>query len=165
MTLIETVEVGAGGASSIQFDSIPQDGVDLVIRMSARNEVGAGAYYMRFNNDTGNNYAWARINGTASSALHQTTSGTTVILFQADNINDTANTFSSSTIQLANYTSAAPQYGSIENNTERNGNPAYSQFTSFRYFQSSAITSITIFASSGEIEEYSLASIYKITAD
>ena len=42
MTLIETVEVGAGGASSIQFDSIPQDGIDLVIRMSARNEVGAG---------------------------------------------------------------------------------------------------------------------------
>ena len=118
---------------------------------------------MRFNNDTGNNYAWSRISGAGSSVSAANTSGTTVILFQANNINDTANTFSSSTIQLANYTSAAPQYGSIENNTERNGNPAYSQFTSFRYFESSAITSITIFANSGNIEEYSTASLYKIT--
>jgi hypothetical protein len=36
--LIEHIEVGSGGAASIEFTGIPQDGVDLVLLASLRTD-------------------------------------------------------------------------------------------------------------------------------
>ena len=59
-TLIASSTVGAGGASSIDFTSIPSTYTDLVIKASLRSDRNTGsATYLTitFNNDTGSNYA------------------------------------------------------------------------------------------------------------
>ena len=54
--LISSVTVGSGGASSIDFTSIPQTYTDLVVRWSTRG-TAATVYdqvYVKFNNTTSN---------------------------------------------------------------------------------------------------------------
>ena len=46
---ITTVTVGSGGASSIDFTSIPQTYTDLVIKTSARNTSTSTTMYLEFN--------------------------------------------------------------------------------------------------------------------
>ena len=47
-TLIETITVGSGGASSIEFTGIPQEtGADLVVRLSARQSNQAQRRYCK----------------------------------------------------------------------------------------------------------------------
>ena len=55
MFLIQTITVGAGGASTIEFTSIPQTYTDLCIKLSNRQSGTGGSanvwdnYYMSFN--------------------------------------------------------------------------------------------------------------------
>jgi len=53
MTHISTVQVGAGGAASINFTSIPQTGTDLALVMSGRLSAGNVRTYalLRINSD------------------------------------------------------------------------------------------------------------------
>jgi hypothetical protein len=64
-TLISSVTVGAGGASSIDFTSIPATYTDLLIKVSARGASGASNITgtLRFNSDAGSNYSALRVYG------------------------------------------------------------------------------------------------------
>ena len=58
-TLLETVTVGAAGAASVTFNSIPQTGyTDLVIKCSVRGTASAlyASLAVRFNGDSAANY-------------------------------------------------------------------------------------------------------------
>lgn len=70
---IATVTVGSGGASSIEFTSIPGTYQHLQIRGIARTaRTGATpkreAVYIQFNGDTGTNYAYHNLFGTGAAA-------------------------------------------------------------------------------------------------
>lgn len=69
---IATVTVGSGGASSITFSDIPGGFQHLQIRMIGR-ETGSGTSgateRVRFNDDTGNNYAWHYLYGSGIGAV------------------------------------------------------------------------------------------------
>ena len=70
---IATVTVGSGGASSIQFTSIPATFAHLQVRGIARTaRTGATpkreAVYIQFNGDTGSNYAYHNLLGTGAAA-------------------------------------------------------------------------------------------------
>jgi hypothetical protein len=63
---IATVNVGAGGVSTLTFSSIPSTYRHLQIRASAPfNSVGNAQ--MRFNGDTGTNYSYHTINGNGAT--------------------------------------------------------------------------------------------------
>lgn len=63
---IATVTVGAGGATSISFSSIPSTYKHLQLRCYA--VVGSGTNFnMRYNSDTGANYAYHQIYGTGAT--------------------------------------------------------------------------------------------------
>lgn len=62
---IATVTVGAGGASSITFSSIPQTYTHLQLRGFFK---GGDNLYGQFNSDTGNNYKTHYLLGNGSSA-------------------------------------------------------------------------------------------------
>lgn len=69
---IATVTVGSGGSTSVDFTSIPSTYTHLQIRCLARgNSAGTGtdALQIRFNSDTGSNYASHLIMGNGASAL------------------------------------------------------------------------------------------------
>ena len=69
---IATVTVGSGGSSSIDFTSIPSTYTHLQLRMTARCTAQSGGnptnVYLRFNSDSGSNYAWHQLAGNGSAA-------------------------------------------------------------------------------------------------
>ena len=68
---IAIVTVGAGGASSIEFTSIPNTYSNLLVVLSVRtSKAGSytGSFGMQFNGDTGSNYTNRDLYGTGSVA-------------------------------------------------------------------------------------------------
>ena len=156
--LIETIEVGSGGASSIEFTSIPQDGVDLVLKLSIRDG-GSNQYRIQFNGDTGSNYPYKLLYGNGASVSND--SGTNGPYDFMTTSSDTANTFANTSVYISNYTSAAYKSFSLDSVTENNASTAYQAIQAATWNNTSAITSIKL-SSVGAVQ-YSTASLYKIS--
>lgn len=162
--LVETVEVGSGGASSIEFTSIPQDGTDLLLVLSLRTSgahVGS-AMVARFNGST-STYTGVTLEGDGSSASSVTKSSYVWIDAGVTGANSTSGTFSNVQVYISNYTSSAPKSVSVDSVTENNGTEAYQALNANSWSGTSAITSIE-FNSGETLQQYSTASLYKITA-
>lgn len=69
---IETITVGAGGAASIAFTSIPGTYQHLQVRGFTPFDVRDGTIRLRFNSDTSSNYRRHWLYGNGSSALATT---------------------------------------------------------------------------------------------
>ena len=165
--LIETIEVGAGGAASIEFTGIPQDATSLVLKLSLRmTDVYNYQAKLRFNNDSGTNYNYRVLNNNGTSV--QTSAGvnrTDLEIGVPDNNAFTANTFGSLSVIIANYNSSSAKSISADSVLENNG---YNQMylTAGNWNNSAAINSLKIYETQGSSwVQYSTASLYKITAD
>jgi hypothetical protein len=69
---IATQIVGAGGAASVTFSSIPGTYKHLQIRATSRASTAAernNMFYLTYNGDTAANYSWHSINGNGSSTF------------------------------------------------------------------------------------------------
>ena len=165
MTLIETIEVGAGGAASIEFTSIPQDGVDLVLKVSARTDRSAGAdiVSIQFNGETATtNYSTVYLGGTGSG-VSSLSSPDQFGSYTSDDAN-TSNTFSNSSIYISNYTSSAAKSFSSDSVSENNATAAYQGIAANLWNNTDAITSIKLGVVYGtNFKQYSTASLYKIS--
>jgi hypothetical protein len=67
---IATVTVGSGGASSVTFSSIPSTYTHLQVRVfgqTNRGTYGRDGFFVRFNSDSGSNYAYHYLIGDGSS--------------------------------------------------------------------------------------------------
>jgi hypothetical protein len=95
----------AGTPASVAFNNIPQSFTDLVVEVSGR---GSNSYlFARFNGDTANNYSLRRLEATGSSVSSQASTGQNALLLGVmNNTSMTANTFSSGTLYIPNYTQA-----------------------------------------------------------
>lgn len=159
MELIETIEVGAGGAASIEFTSIPQDGVDLLILFSIRSdyagEIGFGR--VRVNGTDGNDIF---LRGTGSAA----SSGTSTSLSANFNANTaTSNTFGNGQIYISNYTaSGVAKSISVNIVSENNATLARQEITAGTTTSTDAVTSLLIEDFGDTLMQYSTASLYKI---
>ena len=161
--LIEHIEVGAGGVSSIEFTGIPQDGVDLVLMLSLRGDTNPD---MRFNNDSSANYSYTLMRGFGSGITNDAAGAQNRIYLTALSNNQsttTANTFSNVKIYISNYASSVAKSVSIDGVTENNATSAVATISAESWNNSSSITSIRVFTN--PINEFSTASLYKITAD
>ena len=161
--LIETVEVGAGGASSIEFTSIPQDGVDLLLLISPRTTRvdNDDQCQITFNSDTGGNYTYLYLNGSGSAAYTSSTIST-AFRPQINAANNTANTFSNLALYVSNYTSSTDKSCSLDAVQENNATAAIMGINAYNYATSSAISSIQLDAI-GDYVQHSTASLYKIS--
>jgi hypothetical protein len=168
MELIEHIEVGSGGAASIEFTGIPQDGVSLVLKLSLRNQ--SAAALLRANNvSAADSYSDLRLLGigsTTSTAI--STAGTTQLSFGiADYSGLTANTFSSHEVIIANYaTTTTFKSLSADSVAENNATEAYQVIAAGLIKNNNAITSLSILEQGANLFlQYTTASLYKITAD
>jgi hypothetical protein len=160
--LIETIEVGSGGAASIEFTSIPQDGVSLVVLCSLRVTNNSGESRIRLNNST-TGYSAILLYGDGSSAGSYSTSSTYIQLGDTQ-YSATANTFASVQVTIPNYTSSSAKSTSSENVSENNGTLAYQNVVAGSWTGTAAIASLQILGSSSFVQ-HSTASLYKVTAD
>ena len=169
MQLIETIEVGAGGAASIEFTGIPQDGVDLVCVFSARATIAdilAGSRW-RFNNNTDLVYdrrSLRAYGGIVSSTLN--TNASSFSGLEVNGANSTANTFGSMRMSISNYTAASAKSVSLDYVLENNSSSNYEsklEIAAMSWDNTDSITSIKI--DDKTFVEGTTASLYKITAD
>ena len=164
--LIETVTVGSGGASSIEFTSIPQDGVDLVLVYSGRidgtNSLGPS---LEFNNESANR-SYRMLGGDGSSAVSFGNGAfSSLVGGLHSNSSTTANTFGSSQIYISNYSGSIAKSVSLDAVSENNGTAARQWILAGSWNNTSAITSAKLTISFDNMVEHTTASLYKITAD
>ena len=142
--------VGAAGASSVTFSSIPQTGyTDLVVKGSARSSGGGAntATYMTFNGSS-TGYSLRRLegDGSAASSDNESTTGRISAYGWVPGVGTTANTFGSGDFYIPNYTSANYKSVSYDVTEENNATQSYSQLGAGLWSNTAAITSITLTA-------------------
>lgn len=164
-TLLETITVGAAGASSVTFNSIPQTGyTDLVMKISARS-----ANASNFDNPR------LTINSSTSTFTRKeiyAESGTVGSESVADRIigvvpaaNATASTFGSLDFYLPNYTSSNFKSYSVDSVTENNSTTQASWLLAGLWSTTTAISNIAIsLQSGGNFTQYSTFSLYGVSA-
>jgi hypothetical protein len=165
---IATVTVGAGGASSIDFSSIPATYTDLKLVLSTRDSKTSATWSdmrMRFNSDSSSSYPMLLLygDGTAPASANQTDTG--IIWVWANSNNSTASTFSNAEVYIPNYTSSSNKSVSINATVENNATVALNAFTAARWTNSSAITSISITPGTANFLQHSSATLYGIKKD
>tara|TARA_R110000796_G_scaffold162032_1_gene278833 strand:+ start:434 stop:913 length:480 start_codon:yes stop_codon:yes gene_type:complete len=157
MQLIEHIEVGSGGAASIEFTGIPQDSTDIEIVFSLRSGNGDGGLRHYFNGDTGNRTT-IQLRGsgsTVSSSPQNQIQGT-------NKSTTTASTFSSGKTYVSNYTSSTAKSFSVDVVTENNATDASMEIAASKWNSTAAINSMTLLCDGGFVE-HSTASIYLIS--
>ena len=169
-TLLEQITVGAAGASSVTFNSIPQTGyTDLVIKVSARTAYTAGSYgdglNISFNSST-TGYTYRQLQGYDSTAASANGSTQLTGLIPDDAAAQTVNVFSNNEIYIPNYTSANNKSYSVDNVVEKNGttNWVLSMFAGL-WSNTAAITSIGLTSSNAStFKQFSTFSLYGVSA-
>jgi hypothetical protein len=162
ITLIATSTVGAGGAASIDFTSIPGTYTDLYLITSLRG-TASGQYAdvnLTINGQTSASIrALYSING--STANSYTT--TTLAMLAANGNSATAGTFSNGQVTIPNYTATGTKSLSSENVAETNATASQVVIVAGSVVSSAGITSISIPAIGFTFSQYSTASLYGIT--
>ena len=167
MEAIQTVTVGAGGASSIDFTSIPQTYTDLQIVLSGRQSAAGGTNVnMKFNGSS-SGYTNRNIISAAGTVVSESSVlGTSSIKigFIPENVNYTASTFSNQYVYIPSYAGSSNKSVSTDNAMENNSTSVYFGLFSGFWSNTSAITSIALTCENGNFVQYSTATLYGVTS-
>ena len=159
---IQTITVGASGAATIDFTSIPQTYTDLKIVVSGRNSVSDASFLVRPNGAT-TNLSSRDLRGSGSAASSATFS--TIIFATFTPSSYTTSVFGSSEIYIPNYTSSNFKSMSIEGVAENNATATNMTLVASLWSSTAAITSITLVPNSaGNFVQYTTATLYGISS-
>jgi hypothetical protein len=155
-----------GTASSVTFTSIPQTYTHLQIRGIARNTAaGSGDYdlLMRYNSDSGSNYARHRVYGSGSAAAADAATSTTyahggLVLGGGA----ASNLFGGFVTDILDYTNTNKYKTSRFLAAYDANGSGYIFFGSSVWMSTSAVTSITLSTGSNNLANYSSFALYGI---
>jgi hypothetical protein len=155
---IATVTIGAGGASSAVFNSIPSTYSHLQIRINYAPVV-TGILKMNFNGDTGANYKGHFVAGdgaTAYAAVPSTSPNSICVAYNG------GTSFGASVVDVLDYANVNKYKVSRSlSGTDRNGSGDI-EFDSGLWINTAAITSITFSGQNGNLKEYSSFALYGV---
>lgn len=158
---IAVSSVGSGGASSVSFTNIPSTYTHLQIRWIALTSSNNADLAFRLNGDTGTNYTFHGIegNGTSASGSNNGTGLTSTPLGIGTS---TANVAGVGVLDLLDYASTN-KYKTARSLFGYDSNGAgYIIMRSGLWSSTSAVNSVTIFSSPGNINQYSHFALYGI---
>lgn len=164
---IATSIVGAGGASSVTFSSIPSTYKHLEIRILAATttSAGDGAYFnIRFNSDSGSNYSYHDLYGTGSGTPSASGLATQSAIYgQRLSEAGLPNIFGIAIIDIRDYTSTSKNKTlRLLGGYDANGSGSIYQVSGDWYNSSTAISSITLTPDSNNFAQYSSFALYGI---
>lgn len=166
---IATVTVGSGGASSIEFTSIPSGFQHLQIRYlcrGVRSNVREDLT-LQLNSDTASNYAYHRLLGLGSSAAADASTsvgyGYTSMIAGA---NLTASIFGAGVVDILDYASTSKTktvrtFGGVDGNGDTNVGVFV---TSSLWNSTSAVTSVKLYGFNANLAQHSTAALYGVKA-
>ena len=156
-TPIATQTLGSA-AASVTFSSIPQGYTDLVVVMNLGAASSGVDIFCQVNADTGSNYSHTRLTGNGTTASSGRASSQSNMRFSdGGSPQTTANSIT--TAHFMNYSNATTNKTVL--NRASNGNRGTDAYVNL-WRSTSAITSINIYLSSGNITSGSTFSIYGI---
>ena len=156
---IATVTVGAGGAATLDFTSIPSTYTDLVLKISGRYSASAfDGHYIAFNGST-STFTGRTLYGTGSAAVSASIAR---YVGSIGGTASTASTFNNNEIYIPNYAGSTNKSFSVDNVTENNATESYQNLVAGLWATTSAITSISISLPTGNFVQYSTATLYGI---
>lgn len=166
MKALQTITVGAGGAASITFSSIPPTYTDLVVAFSGRtSQSGAivDGLAFQFNSDTGNNYTQTQIYGTGTSAGAGSSTQNFAYCGPIVGASATAGVFASVSIYIPDYMNNSFKSASVDLVTENNAAASDVGFRTNVWNSTSAINAIKLYDYvGGNLVEYSTATLYGV---
>lgn len=162
MKALQTVTVGAGGASSISFTNIPQTYTDLVLKISARGTFAAVYNTMlpTFFGSTAYQNS-VLFFGSGSSAVSAPRNPANP---SATGSTATASVFSNGELYVQNYTSSSVKSFSIDNAQESNGTESYIELYAGVLSSTDPITSLGVSTAAGTFVEHSTFTLYGVYA-
>lgn len=166
-TKIATAEVGVGGASSIDFTSIPSTYTDLVIKLSGRVAgSGTGTQARIQFNGSSSGYSDRTLDGTGSgtpTSFPRTGSSYIYLLSLVQAGGGTSSTWGNGEIYIPNYAGSTNKSVSLDGVTEYNGTTAYADLVAGLWANTAAITSISISSQdASNFVQYSTATLYGV---
>ena len=169
---IQTVTLGAGGASSITFSSIPSTYSHLQIRgiaQDARPTYGISELALQFNGDAGNNYSFHGLYGNGASVISEAAAPMPGAFIRANGMlgTTTGGTFGAFVFDILDYANTS------KNTTTRNlcgvdFNGTISSFGgraglwSGAWLNTSAVSSIVLYSTNANLQQYSSFALYGI---
>jgi len=157
---IQMVSVGAAGASTISFTSIPSTYTHLQIRGIARTATNV-SLGLRFNSDTGSNYSRHYLNGNGTSAAAG--GGANSTSAYAGTTATATSAFGANVIDILDYKNTS-KYKTIRalSGGDNNGS-GFVQFMSGNWRNTNAVTSIDIIQVDGDsFTQYTTFALYGI---
>lgn len=160
MELIETIEVGAGGATALDFQNIPQDGTHLQLIVSSRTNVGStqSADFVSFNG--------VNISAVEGKILIGNGSATQSIswpyAFRLNGSTSTSNTFGNGSCYISNYAGSGKKSFLVESCMENAATASDNNIYTGQFPYTTAITSVQFGSVSGTFLQNTTASLYKI---
>ncbi len=160
--LLETISL-TQSAASVTFDNIPQSGyTDLKVVASVRSDYSGQAIALRINpNGSGANMTAKVLLGSGSAA---SSFSDTIAYASSDANTSTANTYNNVEWYIPNYTSSSNKSISVDFVTETNASAAIMGLSAGLWSSSSAITSLDILTTAGNLMAYSTFSLYGVAA-
>lgn len=164
MTLLNTVTLSA---ETFQFEwtNIPQTGKDLLVVVSARlNTTGPTEAEIKLNG-VQSNLSWRGLRGTGTVVGSSTNTNYSNMSYVAviPGTGATTNTFSNFQVYVPNYTSSTVKTSSFEGVAENNASASQLGIAAWNWNDTSAITSLAIVCSTGNMVVNSTASLYIIS--
>jgi hypothetical protein len=169
--LIASITVGAGGTTALDFTSIPSTYTDLVLKWSARQDLGTvAASDFIYINGSQSSYVGRWLEGTGAAASSYTYTGNfTYANAEGDGANATANTFANAEIYIPNYAGSTNKSMSSDSVMENNATTAYAVLGANLWSNTAAINRVTISTSATNVTggaqkflQYSTAYLYGI---
>ena len=161
---IASVTVGSGGASSIDFTSIPSTYTDLCLVWSGRSNRASAQDGMKlqFNGST-TSYSDRNITGNGATASSGSSSSTYIYGGIIPSATATASTFGNISYYISNYAGSNYKSLSMDSVAENNTTTAYAILEAGLWSSTSAITSIAISSeNAANFVQYSTATLYGI---
>ena len=163
-TLIASSTVGAGGASSIDFTSIPSTYTDLCVVVSSRTTRSSAMANLgvKFNSSSSN--LSSRILRALDVSSPDSYSNGTEIEFGSVGNTATASTFGSASIYIPNYAGSNNKSVSIDAVYEDNSANRFMYLVAGLWSNSSAITAVNLYTrdASTSFVQYSTAYLYGV---
>lgn len=140
---IATTKISGSSTTQVDFTSIPATYTDLVISMNLVNGTSLNGLFMRFNSDSGTNYASLNWGASGASTFGNVNSGNNTISVTSSSINDAMPSF----VTIFSYANTNIYKSGFTRSTS-NGNPRTGMY-SFGWASKSAISTITLYRDSG----------------
>ena len=159
---IATTTVGAGGTPSVTFSAIPSVYKHLQIRQLNLNSAASQTILIRFNSDTGSNYARHQMGGFGTGVFASSESSQTEGFLGIGSGSTSASFVGTLITDILDYSSTAKNTTiKTFGGTDTNG-AGQIKLCSTLWMNTAAVSSILIYPDSGNFNEYSSFALYGI---